>query len=467
MDFNLIKLAKIFIYLAPLSVLIVLSGTFFPFIGGKYYFFRTTVSLALICILLYWGFEDKENKILKDFKNIFKSPLVLAVSFFALIYVLASLFAYDPQAAFWSNYERQEGGFQMVHYWLFFVLMVLMFNSSKDWDKIFWISIIAAIGMIFYGILSAGFVQGFFGPYNSLITENYKPSFFEALFNKNIRFQGSLGNPAYVAPYLMFIIFYCLFLWLKQKLEFNLKSLFYVSLVLFFALFFVLSQTRGAFLGAIAGIFIFFIFLIFINPKLKKIGLIGLIILFILGGLVFYFKDSNLIKNLPGSRFLQINFKEKTAQTRFWTWQSAWRGFLDRPILGWGPENFPAVFDKYFDTRHFNPNEPASETWFDRAHSVIFDYLAETGILGFLSYIGIFATLIFLFFKYLKQRKNLKENFKINDIQLSLILAMTFGYFVQNLIIFEVLPMYLNFFIFLAFSDYLFFKKPGEVFIKK
>lgn len=465
MNFNLIKLAKIFIYLAPFSVLIVLPTTFFPFIGGKYYFFRTAISLALICVLLYWGFEDREGKIIKDFKNVFKSPLVKVVSLFALIYVLASVFAFDPLAAFWSNYERQEGGFQMIHYWLFFILMTVLFKRDDEWFKIFWISIFSAIGMIFYGILSAAFVSGFFGPYADLISQTSTPGLLEALLNKNIRFQGSLGNPAYVAPYLMFIIFYCLFLWLRQKPEFNLKSLFYILLALFFGLFFVLSQTRGAFLGIVAGVFIFFIFLIFINPKLRKVGIIGLIILFLIGGLIFYFKDSNLIKNLPGSRFLQINFKDRTAQTRFWTWQSAWQGFKDRPILGWGPENFPVVFDKYFNIHHFNPQEGGSETWFDRAHSVIFDYLAETGILGLLSYLAIFIVLIILFFRYLKN-KNLK-NIKINDMQLSLILAMTFGYFVQNLIIFEVLPMYLNFFIFLAFVNYLFFKKPNEILIKK
>ncbi|MGB9608896.1 MAG: O-antigen ligase family protein, partial [Minisyncoccia bacterium] len=378
MNINFIKLAKFFIYLAPLSVLIVLPSNFFPFIGGKYYFFRTVVSLSLISVLFFWAFEDREDKTLKDLKQIFKKPLVIAVTIFVFFYVLASLFALDPQAAFWSNFERQEGGFQMIHYWLFFILLSLLLKNENDWKKIFWISIFSAIGMIGYGILSAGLVDGFFGPYASLMNGTSTPGFFKVLFNKDIRFQGSLGNPAYVAPYLMFIIFYTLFIWLRQKTEFNLKKLTYVLLILFFALFFVLSQTRGAFLGLVAGIVVFFGYLILSDKKLRKIGIYGILGLLILGGIVFYFRDSSFIKNLPGARFLQISLKEQTAQTRFWTWNSAWQGFKERPILGWGPENFPAVFDKYFDPRHFNPEVPGSETWFDRAHSVIFDYLAET-----------------------------------------------------------------------------------------
>jgi len=453
MKINLIGLAKFFIYLAPLSVLIVLPSTFFPFIGGKYYFFRTVISFALISLLFYWGFDEGGNKITKEIKEIFKNRLVVAVSIFCLFYVLASIFAYDPQAAFWSSYERQEGGFQMIYYWLFFILLVLLFNQEKDWKNIFWISIIAAVGVIFYGIFSAIPVSGFFGPYGDLISQG-KLSFWQILFNKDMRFQGSLGNPAYVAPYLMFIIFYTLYLFFERKRTWAL-NLFYILLVLFFGIFFVLSQTRGAFLGLVAAIFVFFIYSIFSNKQFRVWGISGLVFFIIILSLLFYFKNSDFVKSLPGSRFLEIGLNERTAQTRFWAWNIALKGFLNRPILGWGPENFPAVFDKYFDPRYFIPNL-GGETWFDRAHSAVFDYLAETGILGALSYIAIFIMAIFLIFKLKKTHNENKLVLPINSIQFGLILSIFIGYFVQNLIIFEVLPMYLNFFLVLAFCSYLF-----------
>jgi len=460
MNFNLISLSKFFLYLVPLVVLIVMPSNFFPFIGGKYYIFRTFVSLSLICVLIYWAFEDKENKIIKDLKEVFSRPLVKITTIFVFIYVLASLFAYDPQAAFWSNFERQEGGFQMIHYWLFFILLNLLFKTKKDWTRLFIVSIIAAVGMIFYGIFSITSPETFFGPYASLMQGTSTPGFWSMLLNKSIRFQGSLGNPAYVAPYLMFIIFYTIYLWWDKKFGINLRSFWYLFLISFFGLFFILSQTRGAFLGLVAGIFSFFIYLVLSIKKLRKIGIISLISLFILLSLAFYFKDNNFIKSLPGSRMLQINFSERTAQTRLWTWGSAWNGFKERPILGWGPENFPAVFDKYFNTGHYMANLP-TETWFDRAHSVIFDYLAETGILGLLSYLGIYIGFYLMFFRSikiyneLKNKKNLSQDLP-NDLQWNLIFSILIAYFVQNLIIFEVLPMYLNFFLILAFSSYVF-----------
>jgi hypothetical protein len=55
----------------------------------------------------------------------------------------------------------------------------------------------------------------------------------------------------------------------------------------------------------------------------------------------------------------------------------------------------------------------------------------------------------------LKGKKNLSQDLP-NDLQGNLIFSILIAYFVQNLIIFEVLPMYLNFFLILAFSSYIF-----------
>jgi Kef-type K+ transport system membrane component KefB len=103
--------SRFFLYAATFAVTIVLSTTFFPFIGGKYYFFRFCVELALIFLIFYWGFEDEAGEIKEKLRRLFRQPLFLAVSVFAFMFLLSSLAAYDPDAAFWSNYERGEGGF--------------------------------------------------------------------------------------------------------------------------------------------------------------------------------------------------------------------------------------------------------------------------------------------------------------------------------------------------------------------
>lgn len=128
-----LKLLKFFLYAAVFCVVLVSISTFFPFIGVKYYFFRIVVELALICFLLWWAFEAKAGEVKEAITQAFKKPVVIAVSVFVLFYMLSVVFALDPHGAFWSNFERGEGGFQMIHYFIFFFLLVLNFKEEKDW----------------------------------------------------------------------------------------------------------------------------------------------------------------------------------------------------------------------------------------------------------------------------------------------------------------------------------------------
>lgn len=456
----LLTISRSFLNFSVLSVIIVLSSAFFPFIGGKDYFFRISIELALIFFVIFWGFEAKSSEVRNRFREISKNPLFIAVSLFVFIFLTSSIFAYDPRVAFWSNFERGEGGFQMIHYYIFFVLLLLLFREEKYWIRIFKFSVVAAILMILYGIVSA-FSYQFLGPYFNVTDK----SGWSAIFS-SIRFQGSLGNPAYVSPYLMFSIFYVFYLWLRKKQKNNwMRDVFYLSLIILFLLFFFLSQTRGAFLGFGAAVFSGLVYFVFSSSgRMRKLGFLTLVVLVVAGAGFFALKESSFVQNLPISRLLEISLKDRTAQTRLWTWQTAWRGFLERPILGWGPENFSTVFDKYFDTRHFLV-EGGSETWFDRAHSVFFDYLAETGILGVLSFLAIFVIFYWQFFKKIhiqapKKELNKKEvvvnqnNLKLDRslILKAVIFALPIGYFVQGLFLFDVLPIYINLFIFFAFA---------------
>ncbi len=489
----LLKASKFFLYVSVFSILIVLTTTFFPFIGGKYYFYRTATELALLCFVLWWGFQAKAGEAKALFSKISDQPLFLAVSAFVAAFMLATLFANDMHAAFWSNFERGDGGFQMIHYYIFFVLAVMLFASDADWKRLFRVAIIAATCMILYGVI--GYYQqydrakyagqkDYVTPFCYLKTVAYdqgRPRLQETCpinfitpyqgesprgFWKTLtvaRFQGSLGNPAYVAPYLFFAMFYALSLWAHPSKRTWLGTLwirhvFYGAIVTLFLFFFALSQTRGAFIGLSAALFAFFAYLLFSWPHGRRKIFLALAFVVLLFGTLFYYRDTKFVKELPGGRFFSVSLSDQTIRTRAWTWNSAWQGFKERPILGWGPENFSAVFDKYFDPRHYIPGTD-SETWFDRAHNVVFDYLAETGIIGFLSYVGIFAVFFYEFARKMASRRRGEphgQTVPANRFEHALLIALPVGYLVQGLALFDVLPIYLNLFLFLAFATYLF-----------
>jgi len=445
----LLKISKFFLYLVPFSVVIVYQGTLFPFIVGKYTFFRTVVELALLFFV--WGWATNGFRI-SDFRiqNLLKSPLVIAVAAFVLIFLLAGFFGYNPSASFWSNFERGEGGFQLIHLFIFFVLLLLVFRDEESWRRLFKISLWAAVLVIAYGVLGALGIKDFIAG-----------SFCE-------RFSGSLGNPAYTGTYLIFAMFYAAYLsvedWRKPA---SFKKWFWLVLIAVFFVFLILTQTRGALLGLGMGILAGMFYLFFALPAGRlRWFIFGLIIISVISGslAIKYRRYINLAPTCEaGNKILDVSFEAQTFRTRLWLWQKSFEAFKERPILGWGPENFTPAFEKYYD----NPKETA---WYDRAHNIFFDYLVMTGALGLLSFIAIFIVYYWQFFRKTpidtNKNTNKHENKKqsaINGQQLvsqdALLFALPVAYLVQGLVLFDVLPIYINLFLFLAFAAYKFQKQ--------
>jgi O-antigen ligase len=347
----------------------------------------------------------------------------------------------------------------MLHYYGFFILLSFLFKKEDDWRNLFKFSLIAAGVMIIYGLFGNFGAQGFIGPYSG---GTMSAGFWQTLTSG--RFQGSLGNPAYVAPYLIFAVFFAAYLLIArdgtQKIKSKVRIYCYAALIVVFLFFFILSQTRGAFIGLGAGVLALLVYLAFSpSATLKKWSLVVLAILIVCGGAAFLLRNASFVQKSPEGRLLQLSFSDTTAQTRFWVWGSAWKGFLERPILGWGSENFTAVYDKYFNPRFFTPGVQG-ETWFDRAHSVFFDYLSETGILGLLAYVGMFAAFYYEFFRRrgnaVPQNGSKDAKSIAHSLERGLMFAVPIAYLVQGIAIFDVLPMYLCLFVFLAFAHYYF-----------
>ncbi len=110
--FPLQRIAKWYCYIAIFAAVIVMNSIFFPFIGGKDYFFRFSVELALIFAVLWWAFEAKSGEVEILVRGLFRKPLVWMVTAFAAAYLLACAFAYDASAAFWSIMSAEKVDFR-------------------------------------------------------------------------------------------------------------------------------------------------------------------------------------------------------------------------------------------------------------------------------------------------------------------------------------------------------------------
>lgn len=434
------KFAKGLLYLPVLLMTaIVTRSTLFPFIVGKYVFLRSVVGIALILFLLGLLFQTERGiYYLSRVKALFKKPIFLSVFFFTVAFLLAGFFGIDPLNSFWSNFERGEGGLQILTFFVYFTLLVTLFEKKEEWHRLLGFGIVGGVLMALYGLF-AGL--------------NF-PSFVGVRFSEEgARFQGSIGNPAYVAVYSLFVIFYCLyFLVQKGNKKFSWREGGLLALIALFLSVFFLAGTRGAFLGLGTAVLAILAYIGF-SYKRFRVKTIGLIIVFVaLVGTLIAFQNAPLVKKIPGSRVFAISLSAETFQHRMIMWKVAWDGFQERPILGWGPENFIQVFDRHFNTKYFEP-EKGFGSWFDRAHSVIFDYLVATGIIGLLAYLSLFVSFYIAFFK---RKKSEHEHTFYAIAERALFFALPAAYLVQGLVLFDVSVTYLSLFTVLAFSLYKF-----------
>lgn len=398
------KLARRLTYISLAAPLIASRSLFYPFITGKILFFRTFTELAALALAgaVLYGEIPFER-----LKNTVKRPLFIIIAVFTGLFTLSALTAQIPSFAFWSNFERGEGAWQILHYFVFFFIVSTLFQTKEDWKRL-------AGAQAIIGGLVALYAVGQAINWPTWIIDP-----------PTGRVSGTLGNPAYMGIYMAFSA--CFAAWLA--LEGDKKRLFWGILGAFEAIMFLAAQNRGSFTGVGSGI-VLMLFLWFAQKKRSKKAYIGLggaflAVVCAAAGLIFTVKGGHAIQDF---------------QPRLWTWESAIAGVIERPLTGWGAENFPFIFDAYYNPKHYRV-----ESWFDRAHNTPLEYLTIGGIPLFLAYASIF----FVLYRRLFRKKN--------EGWLPFFAGMPLMYIVNGIVLFETIPLYLILFVALglinAFTD--------------
>lgn len=402
------------IFAVTLVPLYVASSMYFPFITGKNFAFRIIVEimLGLWLILIY---RDKASQPKRSW-------LLISLTIFLLIQSLATIFGQNPVRSFWSNFERMEGLLAYVHSYLFFVIAVSVIKSREMWRWLLNTTVAISVITSLYGFrqLMGGL----------------------EIHQGGGRLDATLGNAAYFATYLLFHIFILTYLFFTTSAKNKAPRFIYGLIALLELVILYFTATRGAILGLLGGVFLLLLLTAWRRTgQTRKISLIVLGIL-ILGVMVFWSLRTTpfIAKNQVLGRFANISLTETTTQSRFLIWNMSLQGFKEYPILGWGPENYSMVFQKYY-----SPEMWKQEPWFDRSHNVILDNLINFGILGLLVYLSIFVAAIY----YLWRKNEQEDNHSwFGRIILTCLLA---AYFFQNIFVFDNLTSVLLFYIILGY----------------
>ncbi len=397
------------IFASLLVPFIVFNSLYFPYIVGKALLFRAIVLLSLIL----WGILIYKDKSFVPSKN------GICLSFLALtgIYLISAFLGEDIRESIFNNFERMDGWITFAFLFAFFFITVSVMKVKENWNKLFFTQIISSLVLF---LIASGKIFD---------------------LGINVRIDGTLGNPIYLAIILLFSLFFAFYL-LFENYSKNIKYFLGAS-ILINAVGVFMTGTRGAMLGifvALVLVFILFLIKFWKIAKVRNSILIFFVILILAPTLLFVFKDTNFVKsNGTLNRLTQINIVEGTGYARFINWGIALESVKERPIFGWGHGGYMYAFDKHYDPRMFE-----QEPFFDRAHNIVLDTLIHGGILALLAYFSLLGFAVYYLFK----------NRELKIEQKFIFLGLLVSYFVQNLFVFDNITSYILFVYVLAFSIY-------------
>jgi len=336
-----------------------------------------------------------------------------AMLVFFVILLLSTIFGANPFLSLWSTMARMTGLFFWGHILIYYYLLRGSLRGKKDWT--FFLK-----GTILVGALSAIYV---------LVQHFFDFGWLMPKLDEGRRATGLMGNPIFSSAFLMTTTLLAWnFIWSNWSKSWRIIAL--VSFVLGISAIIFLGA-RGPLLGFGFGLFLVLSLDSIWQSRHKWLRLVSSITLGLLvlsGSLIFVYRDTEFVKSLPTvGRLVQISSSTSDASTyaRLATWDIAWQSFKERPLLGYGLENFSVAMTKNYVPVFEDFGAAAGK--FDKAHSFIFDYLATTGLLGMLAYLAIFFLSFLSLFKLWKKTSG--DNRRLVLLVGSLLLA----YLVQGI----------------------------------
>ncbi|HWY78964.1 MAG TPA: O-antigen ligase family protein [Candidatus Sulfotelmatobacter sp.] len=344
--------------------------------------------------------------------SIQKTPIDIFILLFLTSQIISSIFSFDQYISLWGYYSRFNGGlFSTICYIILYYAFVTNL-TVKHVFKTLLVSLFSGLAVALWGFPSH------FGadPTCLVFRGNLDTSCWTDAFKPTIRAFSTLGQPAWLAAYMAFLIPVSVAYALKNKAKMN-TAIAFLSLAVFLYLLLVFSDTRAGFIGFWIANIIFWAALFFkkIYSRQYFLRVFFLVnFLFVLCSFIFGSPLGTLNKyTLPyiitattstpaastkqssppaqaGGSSLDDNITD-SGTIRLLVWQGALRAWENNPLFGTGVETFAFAYYKYKLPAHNLISE--WDYLYNKAHNEYLNYLATTGFIGlgtYLSFIGIF-----------------------------------------------------------------------------
>ncbi len=470
---NSVRAVLALVLLAPLVVTASpWPETLFLFVVGKALWTRSLIEVAfglwIILIIRNPAYCPPKHWLL----GLFGLYLFLAL--------LAGVFGASLTRSLWGTFERMGGWVALAHWFVFVLVLISVFRTWTQWRALlnFNIGVSVAIGLLG-------------------LSEYFEWGWLSYLKLEDNRVSSTLGNPTYLGGYAAVNAFIAVaFLvssfikrtqtegeapqgsrqgrraqWQSRPLAetgrfsalfapVSLWRLFWLAAISLDLTMLWLSASRGGLAGLVAGLIAFGLAYSFwgysrrwrraaATATVLALLLVAVTALLLFGSGNGAGQGEDAAERNSGmlGRLFDFGLTEGSSiEGRVAASRVGLDGFLDRPILGWGPENFNIAY-----TRHISAElSTRGYREFDHAHNKVVEELATKGILGTLVYLAIWLYLLVVFVRKAPFLDSAKRLFT------ALMGAGLVAYFVQNLFLFDTpgtLPQLLALMGFAVFID--------------
>ncbi|MCS6846051.1 MAG: tetratricopeptide repeat protein [Caldilineales bacterium] len=374
------------------------------------------------------------------------TPLALPTLVLVLAYLISTLLSVSPRISWWGSYQRLQGTYTTLSYIVIFALALGHLRRREQWLRVVYAVILASLPIAFYGIMQRVGADPL--PWGG---------------NVRTRIAANMGNSIFVAAYLLMVIPLTLERTLahfggllreerRSGLADSVLAGCYLFILTLQMVAFLFTQSRGPFLGLLAGLYVFGLLGTLglrawasgrdaLRPGLRQAARWSwLAVMGLAAGMLVFLVVFNLPRSpLAGLRAnpyigrlgTALDLEANTARVRTLIWQGAteliaphppllypptadWATLqppddptamrpdpfnLLRPLVGYGPETMWVVFNPFYPPQlAYHEARNASP---DRSHNETFDALVIGGILGFVAYMALFISLFYYSLKWL------------------------------------------------------------------
>ena len=413
------------ILLLLLTPLVLTPSTYFPFVVGKAVYARSVIEIVVglwaVLALLAPAYRPRRSVVL----------ILLGAGVAAA--VASAFMGASPQRSIWSSYERMQGVVESAHWAALALVAACTLHTARQWSVLFNCSVAVGAVVAVIAICQKLGVSGmpFYGIY--LRIDVHRPA-------------STLGNTIYLSAYLLInAVLACGLLArsfapdpapadarrdgrragraarraaarrrtptptpeeVSRRRRAVLWRTFWLASLAVHLWAVGEADALGPILGAAAGVGALALACTALARQRRTwwIGMSLVCALALVAALPVVLRatgTTSIVESVPSQllrRFVRME-ESRTVRTRLAAWQAGFEGFADKPVFGWGPENFLVVFGRHGDEfpKRMQPH--------DAAHSAFVEELATKGALGAGIYLALWAAAVVLLLRAARRAK--------------------------------------------------------------